>query len=114
MVPVSKNIEDPDPLREPSKRCGYERIRIHNTTYLVGTVISKTLLGSSWPEDLLWAVFLEDKDPEAAGEEEEDAEHLVERWQGNLPRGQVVVVVLLLDVYCEIDGDPKRRRLKVR
>jgi hypothetical protein len=32
-----------------------------------------------WPEDLLRAVLLEDEYPEAAGEEEECAKHLVER-----------------------------------
>jgi hypothetical protein len=41
---------------------------------------------ADWPEDLLRAVLLEDEYPEAAGEEEESAEHLVEGGQRHLAR----------------------------
>ena len=35
--------------------------------------------------NLLCSIFLENENPEAAGEEEEDGEHLVEGRQGHLP-----------------------------
>ncbi len=63
-----------------------------------------------WPEDLLWAVLLENEDPEAAGEEKEDAQHLVEGRQRHLASRQVVVIVSLLYVDGEIHGDPEHSR----
>ena len=53
---------------------------------------------------LLSAILSEDEDPEAAGEEEEDGQHLVERGQRHLAGGQVAVGVLLLDLDGEGHG----------
>ena len=49
---------------------------------------------------LFGPVLSEDEHPEASREEEEDRHEDVEGRQGHLARGQVAVVVLLLDIWA--------------
>ena len=43
------------------------------------------------PEHLLCPILLEDEDPEATGEKEEDGEHLVQSWERHLSSREVTV-----------------------
>merc|ERR1719435_643626 len=59
-----------------------------------------------YSEHLLRSILLQNKDPEASREEEENGQHLIQSRQRHLPCRQVAVRVLLLNFYGEIHRFP--------